>query len=232
MDEQKFPDIFDSDNSTHSYSYHTKNKLERSYTNFILTGVCAGLSKYLNIDPALIRLVGILSLLLGEWSIIVYSAASIFIPLEIAPQKISMDDQSKIRTNNIKTVISGVTITMGVYYGMILFGLYDYNSFSLLPEFIVISLSIVVIGFQIITQITSSIYHTNELPRTFFKTRNNKIFLGVCGGSSKYFGIDATIARFLFVIISIITLGIGIIIYFLFGLTTSFEDDGLTINEL
>ena len=116
MDEQKFPDIFDSDNSTHSYSYHTKNKLERSYTNFILTGVCAGLSKYLNIDPALIRLVGILSLLLGEWSIIVYSAASIFIPLEIAPQKISMDDQSKIRTNNIKTVISGVTITMGVYY--------------------------------------------------------------------------------------------------------------------
>lgn len=45
------------------------------------------------------------------------------------------------------------------------------------------------------------------------KSMNNKMICGVCGGIGTYFGIDPTLIRVLWVILSLAGFGTGIIIY-------------------
>ncbi len=61
-----------------------KKKLTRSKKDRLLAGVCAGIAKYLNTDPALIRLIWVLfTLLTGILTgIIAYIIAAIIIPEE------------------------------------------------------------------------------------------------------------------------------------------------------
>lgn len=48
-------------------------------------------------------------------------------------------------------------------------------------------------------------------PKRLFKSRNNRVVCGVCGGIGEYFNIDPTIVRLLFVLLGCTTS--GLIIY-------------------
>lgn len=41
----------------------------------------------------------------------------------------------------------------------------------------------------------------------------NKVIAGVCGGLAEYFGLDYTIARLIYVLLTIFTIFSGVIIY-------------------
>jgi phage shock protein C len=56
-------------------------RLYRSRTNRFLAGVCGGIAEYLDIDPALVRVVWVLLTIFGGWGIILYVAAMIIVPL-------------------------------------------------------------------------------------------------------------------------------------------------------
>lgn len=56
-------------------------RLHRSKRNKVLLGVCGGLSEYLHIDAVIIRIVCILTMLMG-WGIIVYFAAALLMPAD------------------------------------------------------------------------------------------------------------------------------------------------------
>ncbi len=47
------------------------------------------------------------------------------------------------------------------------------------------------------------------------KSTTNKTLCGVCGGIGEYFKIDPTLIRLLWIIISLSSLGLGIIGYFI-----------------
>ncbi|MTI83740.1 MAG: PspC domain-containing protein [Firmicutes bacterium] len=50
--------------------------------------------------------------------------------------------------------------------------------------------------------------------RRFTRSSRNKILGGVCGGIAEYFGIDATIIRLVYVLLSVISVAFpGILIY-------------------
>ena len=51
--------------------------------------------------------------------------------------------------------------------------------------------------------------------RELRKSATNKTLCGVCGGIGEYFKIDPTLIRLLWVIVSISSLGVGIVGYFI-----------------
>ena len=59
-----------------------EKRLYRSRSDRMLWGVCGGLAKYFDVDPTIIRLVAVLTLLLGLVGVLVYIILAIVIPLE------------------------------------------------------------------------------------------------------------------------------------------------------
>lgn len=58
-------------------------KLYRSKTDKMVAGVCGGLAQYLNVDPALIRLLFVILILAGIGSpLLIYLVLAVVIPLE------------------------------------------------------------------------------------------------------------------------------------------------------
>ena len=51
----------------------------------------------------------------------------------------------------------------------------------------------------------------------FARSDKNKIVSGVCSSLGKYFNMDVNVIRAVFIICTILTIGIGLIIYFLFA---------------
>jgi phage shock protein PspC (stress-responsive transcriptional regulator) len=57
-------------------------KLYRSRTDRKLWGVCGGLAKYLNMDPTIVRVIAIASLLVGTLGFWIYIIMTIVVPTE------------------------------------------------------------------------------------------------------------------------------------------------------
>ncbi len=71
--------------------------------------------------------------------------------------------------------------------------------------------------------------------KRLFRSVNDKKLLGVCGGLAKYFGIDPTLVRLGWIIISLIpAVGpfLGIIAYIVCGLVIPIEKDYIDITEV
>ncbi len=65
----------------------TYRQLQRSTSNHMIAGVCAGLGEYAHIDPTVIRLIAVLLLFLtGPGIILAYLIMALIIPVEVAPQ--------------------------------------------------------------------------------------------------------------------------------------------------
>ena len=64
--------------------------------------------------------------------------------------------------------------------------------------------------------------------KKLFRSTTNSMVCGVCGGLGVYFGIDATVIRILYVLVSLF-LGagfLGLILYFILAVIIP-EDDGI-----
>jgi phage shock protein C len=57
-------------------------RLYRSRKNRVIWGVASGLAKYFNIDPTLVRVLFVISLLLGSLGFWVYIIMAIIVPVE------------------------------------------------------------------------------------------------------------------------------------------------------
>jgi phage shock protein PspC (stress-responsive transcriptional regulator) len=59
-----------------------EKRLYRSRSDRVIFGVCGGLAKYFAIDPVLVRVIAVLTILLGGWGILAYIILAIVVPLE------------------------------------------------------------------------------------------------------------------------------------------------------
>lgn len=50
--------------------------------------------------------------------------------------------------------------------------------------------------------------------KKLYRSRSNRMLCGVCGGVGEYFNIDATLVRLGMVLLSVCSLGTGLIAYF------------------
>jgi phage shock protein PspC (stress-responsive transcriptional regulator) len=57
-------------------------KLYRSRTDRKLWGVCGGLAKYFNIDPTIVRIIAVASLIVGSLGFWIYIIMALVVPVE------------------------------------------------------------------------------------------------------------------------------------------------------
>ena len=53
------------------------------------------------------------------------------------------------------------------------------------------------------------------MSKRLYKSRENKMIAGVCGGIAEYFNIDPTIVRLAWAFISLASVGCGVVAYFI-----------------
>lgn len=51
-----------------------------------------------------------------------------------------------------------------------------------------------------------------------YRSRTNRMLLGVCGGLGEYFNVDPTIPRIAFVVLGVLSLGTWLLIYLIMAL--------------
>lgn len=207
MDENKFPDIFE-ENEIQSYSI---KRLERSKTDYIISGLCGGLGKYYKIDPSILRLIGLLSLLISSIPIYAYIITSIIFNAEIKP--LAMDDieRTKINKRNSSVLLSSFLIYIGVFWLLKSVGLMQkenlFNYDSMLINSILILLGIYMIFKN----------YNKEIIFIDYNEKTDKIIFGVCKYLGEQLKINVTIIRTAFVICTLLSIGIFILLYlFLF----------------
>jgi phage shock protein C len=217
--------------------YH---RLYRSQTNKVLAGVCGGLAEYLNADPTVIRLVWILLTFLGGSGIILYIVAIFIIPENVItasgvtspPVK---SDFSAGRIFGILFVLVGIILLLDnleifsfcrlcdtswefVFPGLlILAGIYLLAKRAKLPA-APTNLDSSTAPEQPVENPALSPAPEKESsanPKVFRRSMTDKKIFGICGGAGEFFGIDPTIVRIAYAIFTILSSGMGIILYFL-----------------
>lgn len=59
-----------------------EKKLYRSRDTRMIWGICGGLGQYFGVDPTLIRVITVATLILGGWSLVAYIILRFVVPLE------------------------------------------------------------------------------------------------------------------------------------------------------
>ena len=70
------------------------------------------------------------------------------------------------------------------------------------------------------------------MERKLYRSRTDRKLLGVLGGFAKYFNIDATILRIIYVLLSFFVLGCPIIIYLIVALVIPEEPENTDYQEV
>jgi phage shock protein C len=68
--------------------------------------------------------------------------------------------------------------------------------------------------------------------RKLYRSKTDRKLLGVLGGFAKYFNIDATILRIIYVLLSLFVLGCPIIIYLIVALVIPEEPENTDYQEV
>ncbi|MDR1706330.1 MAG: PspC domain-containing protein [Clostridiales bacterium] len=58
-------------------------RLYKSRTDVKIAGVCGGIARYLNVDPTVVRVIGVASCFMG-WGIVAYIVCAVIMPVEPA----------------------------------------------------------------------------------------------------------------------------------------------------
>lgn len=70
------------------------------------------------------------------------------------------------------------------------------------------------------------------MERKLYRSKTDRKLLGVLGGIAKYFNIDATILRIIYVLLSIFVIGCPIIIYLIVALVIPEEPENTDYQDV
>jgi len=71
---------------------------------------------------------------------------------------------------------------------------------------------------------------TNRAKR-LVRARKGRLLAGVCSGIAEYVGIDVTVIRLLFVVLGVVTFGVGVLIYLAAWIVIPEEGEDQSIAE-
>jgi len=118
---------------------------------------------------------------------------------------------SKRKSNNIGVRI--VLIIIGVYF---IIDFFYFNSFGFIFVYVTPVLFIIV-GIIIQKKFRKNNSSNNDTKvKLLVRINKGKIIAGVCTGLSEYLNVDVNIIRMFFIFFAFATVGIGVVIYFIF----------------
>lgn len=195
-------------------------KLYRYQSNKVIAGVCAGFSRYFDIDIVLVRLIWIVLAFTGI-GIIAYIAAIFIIPY--APEEPVMTDREETGAElspKSETPNRGLGILL-IAIGVILL-LYQFDVFNYLFSFhiswkLIWGLLLVIIGILLLfgnfSKGNGNILAGDVQEKILYRPSENRFFFGVCQGLALYFNIDVSLIRIFWVLATFASHGIGLFVY-------------------
>lgn len=231
MDENNFPNIFEEYHNGSQKNFRGQKRLEKSKTNVIVAGVCAGIAKYLKIDAAFVRLFAVLSLLFGVWLITVYFIAAFVMPPEYVFSELTYDEKKIQKKENTKTVTGSLLMFYGMYLlldslGFILFKVPFLPSGRFLLPFVA-----VVAGAYFISLKEGKLDVLKEkFPDKFMRSRSDRYLMGVCGGFAKYINSESATVRIVFIAATFLTLGFFAIVYLIISAIVKMERNEIAVE--
>jgi phage shock protein PspC (stress-responsive transcriptional regulator) len=67
--------------------------------------------------------------------------------------------------------------------------------------------------------------------KTLYRTRDGRIVAGVCSGLGAYFGVDPNLVRLGFVVLTVFTVGVAVLVYLVAWLVIPEEGEKTSIAE-
>ncbi len=205
-----------------------ERKLYRSQTNRMIAGVCGGIAEYFDVDPALVRILWILFTVFGGWGFIAYIVCIFVIPLN--PQApVAGQATSSQADENLMRFIGIALVALGMGFLLDNLGFISFRSLFRFAWSYALPVSLVLLGLYLIMRPkpesrgeppASTEGSTATTPEPTPPTRrrlersvaDRKLF-GVCGGLGAYFSIDSTVIRLLFVLFTLMSVGLGLLLY-------------------
>jgi phage shock protein PspC (stress-responsive transcriptional regulator) len=212
-------------------------KLYRSRSDRILGGVCGGLAQYLGVDSNLLRFLILISVFINGLGVIFYLAALVIVPEEpVADGEIANGTQnlSSFSWQSYKSVKFWGYLF--IFTGLILLlkttGILNFALFYYLNWGIVLGLLFMALGLYLLykkDEVDDIEQEMEQVKRKFYKKSEGKMIAGVCAGLADALNIDISVMRVLWILLSIFSSGIFIIIYFILAIflpvkETSAED--------
>lgn len=229
MDEQEKNIEKDKDNKhqLNHYLIPSRKRLYRSPYNFLLLGVSGGIAEYMNIHSFLIRLLFVITALLGGWGIIAYVICAFLIP-----EHPSRKMEGIFNRFNSSKLLGFIFIGIGVFYWLPLFGVFRFlNSFDF-TQSLVFAIILMVSGLFILLikknpSTEKKLSNENKLYRAVEKRR----LLGTCEGLANYLNTDVNLIRIVWMILTFITLGLAFVFYLIIGFFIPLKTKPVVHNE-
>jgi len=188
-------------------------KLYRSQENRMIGGVCGGMAEYFNIDPNLMRILWVILAFLGGSGVIVYLAALIIVPNN--PDQTVPENRDLVIKD--KTLFWGsLLIVVGIFLIFRQIGIF--HSFRLwnLPWQSIWAIILIAIGAVLLFNRSREKEEGEDkagAEKKLYRSRKERMVAGVCGGLAEYFDLDVSVIRILWVIGTLMSAGIGVLVY-------------------
>ena len=209
-------------------------RLVRIREDSVLAGVCGGFGQYFNLDSALVRILWVFFTIFGGSGILAYLFAVFIIPDETTAKDVT--PRRLIDGFNDKTLLWGVLL---VLVGIILFFQHGDLINSIWSYFwnsginVLLALIIIGVGVYLLYQerqkISSMFGLGSERPLSL--SEKDKQLAGICGGIAESIDIDPTIIRIFWMYGTIMSVGIGLILYFILALVLPNKYAEVSQNE-
>ena len=189
-------------------------KLYRSQNNKMIAGVCGGMADYFEIDPTLVRLIFVAIALFGGVGLFAYIAAVFIIPNN--PDQLPSEKSENLIKD--KSLFWGsLLIIFGLFFLLRQMGFFYGFEFWRIPWQMVWAVFLIVIGLYLLynrkKKDDSDSFEFQG--KKLYRSRQQKMLAGVCGGIAEYFDMDVSVIRILWAIITIASVGFGILVYIL-----------------
>ncbi len=220
-------------------------RLYKSRRNKMIDGICGGLAEYFDIDPTIVRILMVLSTLLGGAGFILYIVGMIIMPVNPEHQNFSQPftqpppRADKHRFWAVLLILVGALILITNLGWFAAFHWWNLSWGTIFPIILIlIGLGFIYVQTQKPTVLSQSQKSAaadpevqpplgaghKELKRSLY---DRKLF-GVCGGIATYFSVDSTIVRILYVCLVIASFGWGLLLYIILALLMPEEKPTIT----
>jgi phage shock protein C len=198
-------------------------RLYRSRRDRMIAGVCGGLGQHFQMDATIFRVLFLISILFGGIGILIYFISIIIIPENPAEKQLP----AKERKASTDTSLLWGTLLLVIGAAFLLdrmdiipidyFFSFRYSFRFILPLFLV------ALGIYLIIRKENG--NNKKRVKKLYRSPKNKMIAGVASGMAAYFNMDPAVMRIIWVIGTILTHGIGIIIYFILALVLPKEPE-------
>jgi len=209
------------------------NRIYRSSSNHVISGVCAGLGEHFGIDPIIVRIVWAATVLFGGVGLVAYILAWVIIPKNPDPNAVPQARSHALNTNLVWGTILLVVGCLFLFREMHWFnhnpfrhywhwgpwGMLDFRFDLMLPTLLIIVGAVYL--FNVLknknrTDKTISQKQTKgeTMEKKLTRSASDRMVAGVGGGLASYFNIDPSLVRIGFVFLTLASgILVGVIAY-------------------